>query len=139
MALDTPATVSNFQSGTVTTTSTTFVAVGTDCAVTFVAPTTGRVKIHVAGRMINSNVNGTLMAPQTRAGGTIGSGTIIEDATDNNSTSNYGTTFSRVGSTHLLAGLTPGAVYNTRILMRCSVNTETATFALRELIVEPAT
>jgi hypothetical protein len=110
-----------------------------DCAVVFVAPTTGRVKIHASARLTNSaTTSGSLIAPETRLGGTIGAGTIVEAAADANGASHYGNTFARLGVTHLLTGLTPGATYNTRLLHRSSVGTATASFALRELVVEAA-
>ncbi|MEU6649520.1 hypothetical protein ABZ904_08735 [Streptomyces sp. NPDC046900] len=142
-ALDTPSTVSNAQSATVSTTSTTYATAGTDCAVVFTAPTTGRVMIHLSARMTLSagSTSGALMSPQTRTGGVVGSGTIVEDAADQTAVSHYGgTAFERQGIWHLLSNLTPGAVYNTRLLMALSSGgTGTASFAHRELIVSPAT
>ncbi|WP_330172940.1 hypothetical protein OG875_04675 [Streptomyces sp. NBC_01498] len=109
------------------------------CQVVFTAPVTGKVEIKTSARMINeTSTSGCLVAPQTRSGGTPGSGSIIEDASDGLGPSNYGNTFSRHGVSHLLTGLTPGSVYNTRLLHRTSVTAATATFALRELIVSPA-
>jgi hypothetical protein len=136
-ALDTTVTVSNSQGTSVDVTSTTFTTSGTDCAVTFTAPTTGRVLIHTSARLINSSTNGSLAAPETRTGGVIGSGTIVDAAADTNAVAHYGNSFSRATSTHLLSGLTPGATYNTRILMRAQG--ATASIANRELIVAPAT
>jgi hypothetical protein len=98
--------------------------------------------IHLSARMAMNagSTSGALMSPQTRTGGVIGSGTIFEDAADQTAVSHYGgTAFERQGTWHLLAGLTPGATYNTRLLMKCSVGTDTANFAHRELIVSPAT
>jgi hypothetical protein len=141
-ALDTTVTVSNAQGTSVATTSTTFTTTGTDCALTFVAPTTGRVKIHTAARMVMTpatSTGGAIIAPQTRTGGTIGGGTIFEDASDPIGPSHYGDSFSSIGRCHLLTGLTPGATYNTRLLMRTSNAAQTANFANRELIVEPST
>jgi hypothetical protein len=139
-ALDTTVTVSNIQGASVTTTSTTYTTSGADCAVVFVAPTTGRVLISINARLANSATNGTLISAQTRTGGTIGGGTVVEDASDAWCVSHYGgTAFERQGITHLLTGLTPGATYNTRLLMRGSVDTATASYANRELIVWPAT
>lgn len=132
------ATVGDAEQTTITTSSINYTTVGDDCAVAFTAPSTGRVKIHLAARMLNSGSNGTLMAPQTRVGGSIGVGSIFEDASDNIGVSHYGNSFARIGASHLLTGLTAGASYNTRLLMRCSVTSETATFAYREVIVEPA-
>jgi len=138
-AVDTPPTVASTQSSTVTTTSTAYTTVGDDCAVVFTAPTTGRVMIHTAARMINSSAtSGSLIAPETRTGDIVGSGAVVETAIDAIGASNYGNTFARNGAVHLLTGLTPGATYNTRLLMRTSVGADTASFALREILVEPA-
>lgn len=145
LALDTPPTQVSVVSSSFTATAITFGTATTggtytDCAVVFTAPTTGRVKIHTSARLLNSGAtSGSLISPETRAGGTIGAGSVVEAAADGGGASHYGSTFARVGVTHLLSGLTPGDVYNTRLLHRSSLVTETATIALRELIVEAAT
>lgn len=139
--LDTPRTVVDAQSASYTTVSTTYTDAGaTDCSVVFTAPTTGRVLIHTAARMVHqSTTSGCLLAPQTRTGGTVGGGTVVEDVSAATGPSHYGDNFARIGATHLLEGLTPGATYNTRLLHASSAaGPNTATFALRELIVEPA-
>ncbi|MGW1034999.1 hypothetical protein ACWD4Z_22785 [Streptomyces antibioticus] len=139
-ALDTPPPAGGASGGTVTTTSTTFTTSGADVAAVFTAPTSGRVIIQTGARMVNSSAtSGTLISPETRTGSSIGSGTIIEAASDANGASHYGNTFARSTAAHLLTGLTPGAVYNTRLLMRSSNAADTASFANRELIVAPAT
>ncbi len=142
-ALDTPPTEQATHGTGYTINGTTFgtggVTAGTyaDCAVVFVAPTSGRVKIHTSARLINAGGSGTLVAPETRQGDTIGSGTVIEAASDGLGVAHYGAAFSRAGACHLLEGLNPGAAYNTRLLHR--VSSGTGDIALRELIVEPAT
>lgn len=139
-ALDTPPTVFDDQSASFDFTSTTYTTASTagsyvDCAVVFTAPTTGRVKISTSARLINTTATGgALVAPETRTGGTVGSGTVVDAAADDASTAHYGTTFSRGGASHILSGLTPGSVYNTRLLHRASAGTGSA--ALRGLIVE---
>ena len=67
------------------------------------------------------------------------SGTVVEAASDAIGPSHYGAAFSSITRTHLLTGLTPGAVYNSRLLIRTSNTLDTASVANRELIVEPAT
>jgi hypothetical protein len=140
LAADTPPAVSAAQGGSYDATTTAYdvtTTAGTyaDCAVVFTAPTSGRVLIHTAMRAINSATSGSLVAPETRLGSTIGVGTVVEAAADNIGCASYGTTFQRQGATHLLTGLTAGASYNTRLLHRASAGT--ATFANRELIVSP--
>ncbi|MFF8485150.1 hypothetical protein [Streptomyces antibioticus] len=106
------------------------------CEVAFVAPSSGKVRISVQARFISStSTSGCLVAPETRTGATLGGGTVVEGPSDINGASHYGDTFARLGVSHILTGLTPGASYNTRMLHRASANT--ATFALRELNVEP--
>lgn len=142
---DTPPTVSDFQSPSFDATATTYTTASTagtyaDCAVVFTAPTTGRVIIHIASRMTNTQAgNACVISAQIRTGSTVGGGTIFEDADDGRAARQSGTPFNRVGITHLLTGLTPGASYNARLLHKNSASGNTASFAQRELIVAPAT
>jgi hypothetical protein len=143
--LSLPVTVSSLVSSSFDATAITYGTATTggtysDCAVVFVAPDSGQVTVYTSGRMVNTgSTTGSLLAPETRLGGTIGVGTVVEAAADTNGASHYGNTFCRAGVTHLLSGLTPGTTYNTRILHRLSTATgDTATFANRELIVQPA-
>lgn len=108
-----------------------------DCAVVFDAPASGRVSLKFAARMVNSGTGGALVGVETRAGSTVGSGTVFDAIDDQRAVSNYGTTFARSGAEHLLTGLTPGATYNTRLLHRATSGT--ASIALRSLIAAPAT
>ncbi|GAA3121650.1 hypothetical protein [Streptomyces echinatus] len=109
------------------------------CGVSFIAPLSGRVLITTGARVDNTSATaGSLIAPETREGSSIGSGSIVEAALDINGYGSYGTVFMRATATHLLTGLTPGANYNTRLLHRTSQSGTTASFALRELIVAPA-
>ncbi|WP_432247717.1 hypothetical protein ACRAR1_07155 [Streptomyces sanyensis] len=140
LALDTPATVQASASASYDATSTTYTTTATggsysEVAVVFTAPTTGRVEISLAARLINSGSFGSLVTVEVRIGSTIGSGAVVDSALDNTGTSRYGTTFARSGITHLLSGLTPGASYNARLLHR--VTGGTGSFAMRELIVKP--
>lgn len=139
-----PAAVTSIQTASFSATSTTYTTASTagpyaDCAVVFVAPPSGRVKVHTAARMVNTGATvGTLVSPEVRDGATIGAGTVIEGAGDGTGVSHYGTTFARSGADHLMTGLTPGTSYNARLLHRSTSGTETASIALRELIIEPA-
>ncbi|MDR3079458.1 MAG: hypothetical protein LBV60_00765 [Streptomyces sp.] len=120
---------------------TTVAASGTylDCAVAFTAPLSGRVMLHINGRVQNTidSAAGFLSA-QVRTGSAIGSGSIVEDANDSRAIRGAGGSFDRVGITHLTTGLTPGATYNARLLHKTSASTSLASFAHRELIVVPA-
>ncbi|MFE7754328.1 hypothetical protein [Streptomyces sp. NPDC057429] len=141
LALDTPPTQSATGDSSFDATSTSYTTTATagsysEVAVVFVAPTTGRVKWTLSGRLINSATGGALITCEVREGATIGAGTIVESAGDRGP-SHYGATFARSGTSRLLTGLTPGSTYNARVLHR--VTAGTGSFALRELIVEPCT
>jgi hypothetical protein len=131
-ALDTPPVVADAETGQYTFTNTTF-GVGTtggtyaDCGVAFVAPTTGRVVIMYVGQLSNSVAGGaTIVAPVVRTGGTVGSGSSVLAASDNEAVTTSFATSLR-GSAHtFLSGLTPGDTYNVRLEHRVNANTGTA-------------
>lgn len=139
-ATDTPPAVSSVVDPSFTATITAYgtaTSGGTysDCAVTFTAPTSGRVVIHCAARLISTaSGNGARVCVETREGSTVGSGTIVDGVGDRGP-SNYNAVFVRVGTSRMLSGLTPGAAYNARMLHR--VDSGSGSFALRELIVSP--
>lgn len=141
LALDFPAFAYDEQGASFDCTNTSFGTTATggsyvDCACTFTAPSSGAVLIHSGGRMINSSsTSGTLLSPEVRTGDTIGAGTIVDAAGDNHGPANYGSTFMRFGISHPLTGLTPGNVYNARLLHRVSAGT--GSIAYRTLIVIP--
>lgn len=139
-AVDTPPAVVDVADASFDATSTTYTTTATggsyeECAVTFVAPTSGRVRISLSARLINSGTAGTLVTAETRTGATIGAGTIVDGAADRGP-SHYGNAFARFGTSRMVTGLTPGASYNTLVLHRVSA-ASTGSIALRELIVEP--
>lgn len=140
---DTPPTVTDTEAGSYTCTNTTF-GVGTtggtyaDCGVAFVAPTTGRVKIDHSGWQSNSAANFTMTAPVVRQGSTVGSGTVVLAASDDNTVAVAGGGAQyRNGTSILVTGLTPGSAYNVRIEHRVSGGT--GTIQRRNVIVTPCT
>ena len=142
-ALDTPVTVTDAEPGSYTFTNTTF-GVGTtggtyaDCGVSFVAPTTGRVMLHYAGELSNNNgLSRTQVAPVVRTGGTVGSGTVVLAASQDEAVQVFGTTPHRTGVSTLVSGLTPGDPYNVRLEHRVDGNQGTA--LRRRVTVVPAT
>lgn len=137
-ALDTPPMNSDREDGSYTVVNGGFgvgVSSGTyaDCACTFIAGTTGKVRIDIAARMANSSTGQCLVAVEVRQGGTIGSGTIVLAAADQLAITQIGTNGTRTGVAVPLTGLTPGATYNARLLHRVSANT--GTFLYRTLVV----
>lgn len=135
-------TVSNEQAGSFTYDATTY-GVDADggtyvtCGVAFIAPATGRVKIHHAALASNSTTGSTDVAPAVRTGSTVGSGTVFVAASNNNRVTKVGTGAIRAGVTSLITGLTPGSAYNVRLEHK--VSTGVGTVAERTVVVEPAT
>lgn len=138
-----PPTVSNLQTGSFTFNATTFgidADTGTyvDCGVAFVAPTTGRVKIDFAGTFDNDTSTAfTIMTPVVRTGSTVGSGTTVFAASDDEAISLGGTEAARFGSHTFVSGLTPGNVYNVRLEHRVSAGI--GTLVRRRVTVSPFT
>jgi hypothetical protein len=142
-----PATVQNTQSSLYSATNNTYGTQSssgsyTHCAVVFTAPETGRVIIQWSGGVRNIASGSSPVAylsPEVRAGGTVGSGTVVLGSNDARSvrTNLAGSATVRAGAAHLLAGLVPGNSYNARILHR--VTSQTGEFFQRGLIVAPAT
>jgi hypothetical protein len=145
-ALDTPVTVSDFQPDSFTFNATTYgvdADTGThiNCGVAFVAPTTGRVIIYYDARVANDTTGqGTLVAPAVRTGGTVGSGTTIVAAADDDAiqiTTASTTNLVRAGCHRFVSGLTPGDTYNVRLEHR--VGGGIGTLIRRRVTVCPAT
>lgn len=143
-ANDTPPTVADAEVASFTFTHTTFAVTGepATCGVVFVAPTTGRVTLDYSCNEGNSTAASVLVAPAVREGGSIGSGTTVLAANDDDAVAiltvagmNSALVFG--GRTRLVTGLTPGSTYNVRLEHR--TNTGTATVSRRSITVSPAT
>lgn len=138
-ALDFPETQDDIQTGTYEVTgdgdfgASGNVASGTyvDCGVAFLAPTSGRVMIHMTAEMNKEDTNTSTLriSPEVRTGGVVGSGTLVEAAAINQciafmanestSTGSSSANMTRSGY-RVVSGLTPGSTYNTRLLHRGS-------------------
>lgn len=132
------ATVSDRQNTLGTTTSTTYTATltsGTACGVAFVAPPSGAVLIHNASNMFNSGANHEFCTVQVRTGGSIGSGTIVFTAADQDAIVANGTPADRHGVTILVTGLTEGSTYNAQQLFKTEAGT--GSFSNKFLVVQP--
>lgn len=112
---------------------------GTVCGLTFVAPATGRVMVHIAAEVDNSSTQVSLVSFRLASGGSIGGGTPAVDASDNTAVSNLGGNQIRAGAAYLVSGLVAGSTYNCQLMHRVSSGGGTGTFARRVLIVAPAT
>lgn len=95
-------------------TNTSYTAGSVVCGVTFVAPTSGRVKIDFWGRGEPNTANTVFLSAAVRTGGTIGSGSSVLIANDNSAVI-YGASSSQdfAGSgVRYVSGLTAGSTYN---------------------------
>ncbi|MFI7677866.1 hypothetical protein [Actinophytocola sp. NPDC049390] len=121
------------------TTSTTYTATltgGTACGVAFVAPASGTVLVHNSSFVDNSTSGRSYMTFRIRTGGTIGSGTDVVAAVDDNAVSVLGADDASFGRAVMVEGLTAGATYNCQQLFKASAGT-TATFQWKKLVVQP--
>lgn len=135
-----PAAVTAADSGSVSTTSATFVALAGDPGVAFTAPASGRVLVHVAGTFDNNAADTFgMMAFQIRTGNSVGLGTIVVAANDNDSVGTAGTNDTSFGRTILVSSLIAGSSYNVQALYKRFLGTGTAFFARRSVLVVPVT
>lgn len=132
----------DFDNGNGTTTSTTYVAGSPVVGTSFVAPQSGCVIVNIDGGIGHNGTTISVSAYlsfEVRAGGTVGSGSVVVAAADDNggrvlnpSTDagfKYGTATRRVPVT----GLTPGSTYNARLMFRTT--TSTGTYLQRHITV----
>lgn len=136
----TPATNTDATSRTTTSAVyTTTLSPANICGVAFTGPPSGKVMIHWAAESSNSGVSGfCLTSPEVRTGTTVGSGTVVLAASDDNITRNDDATANvahRVGASYLLTGLTSGTSYNVALNHRVSVGT--GTYLRRSVIIVP--
>jgi hypothetical protein len=108
------------------------------CAVVFVAPTTGRVKLTYLGELDNSSASAsTNIAPHVRDGATPGSGSDVLVPSLNIAHRNIGTDARRGAGVFLLQGLTAGNSYN--VVLEHRVSGGIGTIQYRHLIAEATT
>lgn len=120
--------------------STTYVAPATACAVTFIAPTSGRVKIVVgAGMRDDTNDNRIFVAPEVRetdvSGQIVASPSVVAHGVGSFNLASGYMYWSRCT---ILDGLTPGRQYFARIMIRAETATSaSADLRLKDLAVIP--
>lgn len=107
------------------------------CGVAFVAPPSGKVTVlfHTAG--FNSGANDNKTAIRVGTGSTVGSGTEVYAATDNDmilftGASTYGT-----GAFTEISGLTPGNTFNACMAHRVGAGTGSFLFRSIKVIPDP--
>lgn len=127
-------------------TSTSYIQGTAICGVTFVAPSSGSVRIDWRARFqSNSNNTRAAVSVQVRAGGTIGGGTIVSDGDDDSAletsqSSTAGTTAAetrtQAGTWRRVTGLTAGTVYNA-VTVHKMLSAGNATIFSRSIMVTP--
>ncbi len=142
---DTPPTVFAQDTTPITNiSSTTYVSGPPEVGVTFIAPTTGRVKISVGGSLRNdaANADRVALAPEVfvtdAAGAQFLAPTVFRGVSSEGiaSAGDYGTR----GHTTMLEGLTPGQQYYCRVVhIKFGSAGSTGDIAMRDVLVEPAT
>jgi hypothetical protein len=129
--------------------NTTFAPGTTTVGVAFVAPPSGKVVVHWSGSMTQS-INGgtTILAPEMKTGGTIGSGTLTGGAANGDRALtcsravNSAPGISQLNAANFAhyTGLTSGATYNVRLLhcVDIAVGLATGNILFRQVMVVPA-
>lgn len=103
-----------------TTTSNTYGSIGTQCGKAFTAPGSGVVKCDWFAELKTGTAGAlTLCTIEIRTGSTVGSGTVVYAAADTNPLArNDNTNTVASYASHTQTGLTPGASYNARLMVR---------------------
>lgn len=125
-------------SGTVTSTTYTADRTGTanEAGLAFVAPTTGKVLVHMNAGMFNSSATPfNLVSFEVRTGATIGSGTVVTAASDTYALQKYGTSEFHYGATFQVSGLTAGSSYNAQLMYK--TQSDTMTINRPGIVVDP--
>lgn len=122
------------------TTSTSFTASltsGTNPAVVFVAPPSGRVDIGWSCSMYNSTSGQFVNCSfEVRTGSSIGAGSVVEAASVYHQVGGKINFDMQVGDTYMLSGLTPGSTYHARQMYACSGGT--GNYKWKKIKVVPA-
>lgn len=122
-----------------TTTSTTYTATipgGTACGIAFIAPPTGKVLIDNVTQ-IQATGGNSFCTVRVRTGGTVGSGTDVLAAGDDDAVIvNTAGSLHRSSATVPVAGLTAGSTYNAQQLFRNDAGAN-CTVTRKKLIVAP--
>jgi hypothetical protein len=89
-------------------------------------------------QILNSGAAGTTVVSFViRTGGTVGSGTVVHAASDDDVVLCVGTDFQRSNASRMVPSLTPGDTYNVRLEHRVSSGTGTA--LRRSVVIIPCT
>lgn len=105
------------------------------CGVAFVAPPTGKVTIYYATAGFNSGANDNKTAVRVGTGATVGAGTEVYAATDNDMILFTGSVTYGIGAFTEVSSLTAGSTYNACMAHRVSAGT--GSYLFRRIKVIP--
>lgn len=110
--------------------STSYTLGGATVGIAFTAPTSGRVLLLVSGRIHLNSATGqrVLLAGEVRTGSTVGSGTVVYAAADDDALEVGQTANDRLGGTRSVPveGLTAGSTYNVSLWHRNAASVASA-------------
>ena len=121
---------------TTSTSYTTTLTPATICGTAFTAPASGAVLLLWAVESSSSGANFALTSVAVREGSSVGSGTSFLASSDDRTVRNNFTSSLRMGTHHLVTGLTAGGSYNVAMEHRAE-GASTGTFSRREVTVVP--
>lgn len=132
-----PITQSSSVAAGVTTASTSYVALAGDPGIAFTAPSSGRVLVTIGAALTGDAADTyAMMGFQVRTGSSVGTGTIVTAANDNDTLAHVGISDIAASRTTLVSGLTAGSSYNVQVLYKRFGGTGNTFFARRNVIVE---
>jgi hypothetical protein len=110
------------------------------CGVAFVAPTSGRVRVDWYAYFESNGAQQVYVSAAVRQGGVIGSGTVVEAATDTRCLTSQTAADDRAGGMYrYISGLTAGQTYNARVEHRVDSGGGTGDMFNRTILVTPLT
>jgi hypothetical protein len=137
-ALSPPTSVTAGSSGYANTTSTSYGTLSGDPGVAFTAPASGKVDVHIRAAMVGEAAGiGSQASFIVRTGSSVGSGTTVVAAADDNSIGMIGTDDVEAGQSTLVTGLTPGNSYNVQMVYKRRGASSAGGFARRRITVKP--
>lgn len=117
----TPAVLDGASSAQTGFTTTTYAYDG--MGVAFVAPITGRVLVQWGGWLDTNGANTVYLSFEVRTGSTLGAGSVVFAASDENAAYHFNTNQCAIGMFCPVSGLTAGSSYHVRLMHRVTGGT----------------
>jgi hypothetical protein len=131
-----PASASDVEDTSDTSTSTAYTTADMNvCGMSFVAPPSGKVKLHLSARMDNSGASSCFISYRVGTAGVVGAGTEVVAPDDTRALEQFQVNQITVGASFPVTGLTAGDTYNVQMMHRASAGT--ITLENRHISVHP--